>query len=192
MKTKLLVTTLLTMTIASTVAVGCGSSGSASDSSSSSGAVVAAESDTANTTVSGIMAGTQSDFLRASIVPGNWLKSPLIQDLGFEWDGILPKGIQMKVAPGEWSADPVELALDVKDVVKNKSFTVVGTSKDGKISVSSKISVDQIAEKQLKITVDSKATVQDNPDGAKALAKASENILQVFQADRLPDEQASN
>lgn len=189
MKTKLLVATLLSMTIASTVAVGCGSSSSSSDDSSS-GAVVAAESDTASTSVSGIMAGTQSDFLRASIVPGNWLKSPLIEDLGFEWDGIMPKGIQMKVAAGAWSEKSTDLSLDVKDVVKNKSFTVVGTSKDGKISVSSKVSVEEAGDKKLKITVDSKATVKDNPEGAKALAKASENILQVFQADRIDEASA--
>ena len=70
MKTRLLVATLLTMTIAATAAVGCGSSGS-SDSESSAGAVVAnneesVSSDPVVTAVAGMMSGSQKD--RKSVV----------------------------------------------------------------------------------------------------------------------------
>lgn len=184
MNAKLLVATILTMSIASTVAVGCGSN-SASEDESSNAVVAREEAPTASSKAVGIMAGTQRDFLKASILPSNWTKSPLIQDIGFDWDGILPKGIKMKVAPGEWSSEAIDLSLDVKDVVKDKSFTVEGTSRDGKIAISSKISVREIEADKLEITVDSKASVRDNEAGAKALAKASDQILQVFNADRV-------
>ncbi|MFO0671577.1 MAG: hypothetical protein U0235_18440 [Polyangiaceae bacterium] len=194
MKTRLLVATLLTMTIAATAAVGCGSSGS-SDSESSAGAVVAnneesVSSDTVVTAVAGMMSGSQKDFLRRSIVPTNWTKSALVQDIGFEFDetlGIVPKGFEMKLAPGEWSRDTTTLSLDIKDVVKNKSFTVVGGSKDGSISIQAKITVEEQAQNQLKISLENKATVKGNPAGAKELAKASEALLQVFDAARIQE-----
>lgn len=197
MKTRLLVATLLTMTIAATAAVGCGSSGSA-DSESSAGAVVANEDpsnspDTVVTAVAGMMSGTQKDFLRRSITPSSWTKSALVQDIGFEWDdtlGIVPKGFEMKLAPGEWSRDTTTLSLDIKDVVKNKSFTVVGGSKDGSVSVQAKITVEEQANNQLKISLENKASVKGNPAGAKALAKASEALLQVFDAARISEPEA--
>lgn len=198
MKTRLLVATLLTMTVSATLAVGCGSSGSG-ESGSSAGAVVAndepaaASSDTVVTAVAGMMSGTQKDFLRRSITPSSWTKSALVQDIGFEWDdtlGIVPKGFEMKLAPGEWSRDTTALSLDIKDVVKNKSFTVVGGSKDGAISVEAKITVEEQANNQLKISLANKASVKGNPAGAKALAKASEALLQVFDAARVQEPEA--
>jgi hypothetical protein len=182
MNAKLLIATILTMSVASTVAVGCGSSDASNDGSSA-GAVVLDEQDTSSSRAVGIMAGTQSDFLRTSILPSNWLKSPLIKDVGFDWDGIVPKGIEIELASGAWSADPVSLSLAVKDVVKDKSFTLEGTSRDGKVRISSTISVAPSGDDKLEITIDSTASVRENPAGARALAKASDQILQVFDAD---------
>jgi hypothetical protein len=181
MNKNLLVVALLT----SLAAFGCGSSGSSDESTVDALEGEADQTTAATVTINGVMRGkSQREFFIKSIRPSTYLKAAIIRDLGFSMSGVIPRGIKLKLAEGEWASAPVDIDLefDRSKHEENRSFTVTGKSPNIELGLTFTV---QEEGDDLQLTIVSTAKVKGNQAASQKLAEAATALLQAFEAERI-------